>query len=150
MKFLTIDATNRTVQVSNHADLYAAMEAVGLKQGETDFGSVGAQEPAGGGYSIVLYEFGLFSEPATTHYFELGGNLYAGNAVIFRYDRSGETADFPEGTTVIPRFMTGDEAILAVHDGNVRRPETSIDGDVIWQWPNPPPDDMPDRARQGR
>ena len=138
-RFLLIDAKARTSRVEDLKTFEEAKAAVGLDKVGTDHGVISR------GLSVVVDEFGLFAPRETTAYFSLRQQLYAGNAVLYRYDGRGETIDVDAAGTFSfdpPSFLTGDEAEAACQTGMIFRPTITVGGEVRWAWPAPRPEFM--------
>lgn len=132
MRFIIINPHKRTVYTFECKDLSAAKQEAGLN--EVDHGTVAP------GLGIVVYEFGLYTDPDTARYFGFNGRLYSGNAVLYAYDQIGNTIDTPEEPLPIglyPRWFDGrieiEEHIAA---GLLQRPEARVNGQLVWSWPN--------------
>jgi hypothetical protein len=133
MQFEIIRPATRETEVVQCEHLNEAMVMAGLVG--VDFGTVHR------GLGIVVYEFSLFVPAAEQHYFVLGGRLYGGNAVLYSYDEAGETVDLK--TAVIPFWMDNVAHVeRAIADGACVRPQMAVNRNVIWQWPNPVPEDI--------
>lgn len=121
-----------------------AYDHLGLKSGQLDFGTVGRDPETGQSLSVVLYEFGLLDDTATEFWTLVDlqgrpGPLYAGNGLLFATDHEGETIDIPpQMVPVLLKslcfFHSREAAEQAILDGRVRRPESSINGTVLWSW----------------
>lgn len=136
-QFVLIEPAERRLSLKPFADLSAALAAVGLHTGEIDFGSLMPD------HSIVVYEFGLFEPPAQQHYFALGKNLYAGNAVVFA-EVEGKPSDVTKECWHLLRsnlrwFDSVQEIEKAIDDEEIIQPSISVDGKVVWVWPQPRP-----------
>ena len=130
MKFGIVCPSIRSVSIANCQDVKSAQRVAGLHRG-VDHGVI-MREPFGIG--IVVYEFGLFEQEQA--YFAINGLLYAGNAVLYGFDDSGETVDLPALPQVF--FMPNAKAVERSIDlGLVRRPIISVNDVVTWRWPEP-------------
>lgn len=136
MKFGKIDALRREVTIIECAGFAEAKAAYGLKL--VDFGVLWHRHAVGGA-QIVVAEFGLFEPVATQRYFAIGTRLYAGNALLFAYNGVGVTVDFLSFhlDMVKPKLRFFDDADAV---GEIERPATTYNGEVLWQWPQPKPD----------
>jgi hypothetical protein len=132
MKFLLIDAIKKTAVISDHRSLSVAQDELGLNR--VDHGTITR------GIGYVVYEFGFFVPVDQQKYAAIGNRLIAGNAVLYAYDDSGETVDFTEGDIVRHITFFGDAVAVesAIDDGILVRPQTAVNGEVLWQWPDPP------------
>lgn len=141
MNFLIIDPTTRTIRNFDAKDYKDALKEAELESGGIDFGTI-AKQSDGSSYSIMVYEYGLM-KPKTKSYFSILKQLYNGTAIVFRANDEGETIDVPLSlaahwaTGECPDFQwlsTADEAEKAIEDGKIIRPQSSINGEVLWQW----------------
>lgn len=137
MKFAIIKSAAKQIELVDEPDVWAAMEAhTDLKRGEIDFGSLSRE------VKIIVYEFGMFLEPddPRDHHFSLGRQLFVGDAVIFASDDEGETIDFTDKNLVLLKAVTHfyqSRATVeyAIRNGRIDRPQMSLNGEIIWQWP---------------
>jgi hypothetical protein len=136
IRYLIIDPTARTVRKFETKDTTAkdAMATAGLKPGAVDFGMVG---PA---VSIIVGETGLFSDPDKGGYFSLGLSLFHGPAVLFGVGDSGETISLAVAAdhnvlSGIRFYDSLSQIEKAIQDGVVDRPQMSVNGEVVWRWP---------------
>jgi len=133
MKFATINPTERTVAVVEAANLEEAMKPMGLTYGQIDFGTLWRDPVYGHGTSIVVYQFGLF-RGKDGHYFSIGPQLYEGNAVVFDFNRAGDTVGLH--TPPMVQFYRNANAVeRAIDRGEIRRPSFAINNEIAWQWP---------------
>src|SRR3954447_4344462 len=117
----------------------------GLKRGEVDHGTVTAlpvERPRRIG--IVVYEYGLFVPASRQAYFCVGKHLYAGNAVLYSYDKLGITHDFDADdrasiNAFLHFFADISEIMRGIENGALDRPVMRINEQVLWQWPDPAP-----------
>jgi hypothetical protein len=133
MKFVLIDVAKVAVTMVD-CTFEEAQARLGLKPGEVDFGTIAMPDEAGNpGLTIVVYQFGLFDHPSTQRYFQLGNSLYAGNGLLYAFDKEGETVDMP---CVIPvSFFANAKAVeRAIQDGRIARPRTMVNDKLIWEW----------------
>lgn len=135
MRFIIIDPRERTVRDVECKELRGAVIQSGLEPDRTDHGSFGRDE-TGHGYGFVVYEFGLFVPKDRQHYFALNRYLVAGTLVQYGYDQMGDTIDAKPLPTP-PRWLTGDEAEAEMQAGTLDRPQQSVNGEVLWRWPEP-------------
>jgi hypothetical protein len=136
VKFGIVNAAESKAEIVDLPDVQDAILAAGLKRGEVDFGSVSRH------LAFIVFEYGLFTPPEEQSYFGMAGRLVAGNAVLFGVDDAGETVDL-EQLPPIRFFGRGrEEAEMAIAMGVVARPQTAINGVVLWQWPDPQPADL--------
>jgi len=129
MKFGLIDAKRRTAKIEDFADFNQALAAVGLQQGHIDFGQLTEH------VHIAVWEYGLFAPTHAVQYFSIVRMLFAGNAVVYASDNTGATIDLPMLPPVM--FFRDVEAVeQAITFGQVARPQTTVNGAVLWQWPD--------------
>jgi hypothetical protein len=127
MRFAVIDVNAKTVEVVECPDLQDAQQLAGLKL--VDHGVVAP------GMGIVVDEFGLFVSPAKQSYFAIFGRLFAGNGVLYAFDKNGVSVDLMALPPVI--FMPSARAVERnIELGTVQRPQIAINGVVTWQWPD--------------
>lgn len=127
MKFGIVKPVEAKAEIEDLPDIHAAYAAAGLESGKIDFGSLSAR------MAIVVYEYGLFADEEIG-YFSIGGRLFAGSAVIFNTDNEGDTIDLDK---MPPVSFFGRSALSverAIRDGRVSRPQTAVNGAVLWQW----------------
>lgn len=131
-RFGLVKATDRKAELADLPDFDAALRAVGLAPGHVDHGSLSPW------LAYAVDEFGLFVPPEEQSYFALpGGALGAGNAVLYAVGDRGETVDllqlpplrfYGRGRLEVERAITRCE---------VARPVMSVNGVVLWKWPEP-------------
>lgn len=132
MRFVLIDPKEKQISYIEAPDVRsAAIDHADL--GGVDHGSLGAR------IFIVVDEFGLLKPPAEQAFFSLGGQLYANKAIVYATDEAGETVDFP--LDKLPRLRevaafweSVADIEAAIADGLLQRPQTSINGEVVWEW----------------
>jgi hypothetical protein len=111
-----------------------AVRASGIK-GEVDHGMVHR------GLAIIVYEYSLFTPIDVQAYFAIGHKLYAGHAVLYAVNENGETIDLPM-TPPIKFLPNASDVERAIASGIIERPTISINGAVLWQWPQDKPKGM--------
>lgn len=143
MKFLIIDARRKLARIDDFRDLVHAETSVGLDPKCVDHGSIRR------GVGYVVHDFSLFVPADKQDYFRIGSRLIAGHAVLYAYDKTGETIDFEIELGFdamwafgIQFFESAARVEEAIASKLVLRPMISINGDPIWRWPNPPPSDI--------
>jgi hypothetical protein len=145
MKFVTIEAHGEKVKLVDVKHEHDALKLIGIDPMQTDHGMVFRDHESGIGVGIIVYEFGLFEPADETHYFilpvrETGNRLYAEKAVIYAFDIAGDSIDIPVDTTPPVTFYHSRAVVEeAIKVGIVARPEASVNGEVTWRWPDPPP-----------
>ena len=134
MNFFTIDPSTQTIATIDVDDVWDAFLRAGLKRGRIDFGIVSRCN--GKSVNIVVGEDGLINPHFDGKYFSLSGQLYAGPAVLFLANEVGDTVSFPEPSIKPPVTFYRDAAAVerAIKAGEINRPQTSINGIVIWEW----------------
>jgi hypothetical protein len=126
MKFVIVDTVNLKTQMVDSTYDEACAQA-GLSRLEVDHGALAR------GINIVVFEFGLMQLPSGQRYFQIGDKLFAGNAVLYGSDSRGETISMPCIPAVI-FFSNADEVERAICKGQVRRPATYVNKQLIWEW----------------
>lgn len=127
-RFVHIDPKARTITAIDAKDPHSAVPSLTL--GNVDHGVVTP------GIGIIVYEWGL--REGDGPYFALGGQLYAGDAVLYGYDEAGETIDMPADIAA-PLLWLADKSAVesAIRFGLVDRPQVSVNGVVEWRWNAP-------------
>ena len=132
MKFGIVNAFTRSITIDDHKDIETAMTVAGLDK--VDHAVLAPAAPLG--LAIMVHEFGLFTPVDEQAYFSIGGRLFAGNAVLYGFDKMGETVNIPGTPRVV--FLPNIKAVERNIDlGLVQRPKISINGVVMWRWPDP-------------
>jgi hypothetical protein len=138
MKFGRIDVENCSTTTVDHENLDAAKRACGLRN--VDFVTL-THTRGVGGVQIVVDEFGLYAPVNQQRYFSIGRRLFAGNALLFAYEALGNTIDFEQIDNIGVTFFGGAAAVeRAIAAGIIDRPTFSVNGETVWQWPQPRPD----------
>lgn len=142
MKFILINAAEKSATVEDHANLDAAKRKLAIDPKSTDHGQFQR------GLAYVVYEYGLFMPKEHQHYCRVGNTLIGGNLVVYAYDEAGETIDVTDEMlrSFIPNvafFADHAEVETAIKRGIVRRPRMAQGSKVLWQWPEPAPKDFP-------
>lgn len=130
LRFLIIDPAQKRCYPVQTKDLSDALALADLKPQTVDHGVVER------GLGIVVYENSLFEPVEQQHYFELNGKLYAGNAVLYGYDKAGNTVDAPYSAAPV-YFQDHIDVENAIVAGIVERPVMAVNGVVFWKWPDP-------------
>src|SRR6185503_14660647 len=115
-----------------------ATEAAKLEDKGLDFGVVAHN------HSIAVHEFGLFVAAPEQSFFSLGRRLFAGNAIIF-HEEGGVLVDvdpefYKHLRTTIRFYDSSEDVEKAITADEIDQPSMSIDGEVVWCWPQPRPD----------
>jgi hypothetical protein len=134
MKVFLIDSEARTVDAMDVKAVQDAYGPIGLNRAQVEHGSVAVDQVTGNRLAIVVHEFSLFVPPTEQTYFSIGANLYAGDAVLYETDRSGETVSLITPPEVM-FYRSHVEVEKAIARGEIRRPQTAINGEVVWSWP---------------
>jgi hypothetical protein len=130
MRFVTVDPTNGTLEEIEADAFETAVEAAGLKRGETDIGIVSP------GVAIVVYEFGLYVPREEARYFAIRDQLFAGKALLYGFNNVGETIDLR--AYPVPTFFDSWQHVeAAITAGFIRRPRMTVNGQEVWRWPQP-------------
>jgi hypothetical protein len=111
---------------------WEAVMRAGIDHTHTDHGIV--QRSTNGGIGVIVYEFGLYVDPTKQSFFAIDGNLYAGNAVLYAFGAHGETIDMGMPPN-IKFFDSIAEIESHIRLGKLNRPTMSLNGQVMWQWP---------------
>ena len=141
--FLLIDPTNHTLHRLETEDYKSAVLAVGLDPKELDHGIIARSKVTGNGLGIWVYEWGLM-EPKTDHYFSFERQLYNGPAVVYSFDAEGNTTNISQGLLDhikdyhLTWLDSAQEAEALIQAGKVNRPQTAINGEVVWEWTGEP------------
>lgn len=95
-------------------------------------------------YVIIVYGLGLVGGPYTSrHYFSINRQLFNGRGIVYCANERGETIDVPRGLAAHwadpedTGFLWISSAIMAerlINQGAIVRPESSINGQTLWQW----------------
>lgn len=129
-QLLLIQPKERKLEVKDLSSIDKAKEFLNLDG--VDFGSLTQN------IGIIVYEFGLM-RGKPDEYFRISTQLFNGNAIIFQTDDQGETI------SIIPPYVGAVSKYIAFYNnpqemekdillGNVLRPQTSINGEILWQW----------------
>lgn len=135
MKFIVVHPEHQIVRRVEERQLRDAVRGAGLDPAKTDHGM--ASRKAG----YVVDEFGLFKPAAKQHYFSIEGRLIAGAAVFYGIDEAGETIDMlPDMLPSVTFYLRGASDVeVAIALGRVIRPAITVNGDQVWEWPQPAP-----------
>jgi hypothetical protein len=121
------------VEAENLNDVY---EQVGLKRHEVDFACIYKSQEWS--LNIIVGEFGMFTPVEQAKYFSIGGQLLEGGAIIFRADEGGDTVDMVQVPPVM-FYRSHVEVEQAIAKGEIVRPRMSVNGQVVWTWPEERP-----------
>ena len=147
MMFGIIDPERRTYRHQIEApDVNDALVQAGLTPGKVDHGVL-FRLSTRGGIGYVVYEYGMFVPAARQHYFAVGDTLIAGRTVLYEFAENGRTIDLHPDWVIAPRWFSSVEEIeAAIEAGEVRRPQMAVNGEVLWQWPQPAPPDLAEKV----
>ena len=129
MKFIVIEPGLKKATTVECKELQSALIRAGLNPLSVDFGVV---RP---GLGIVVAEFGMYDPPDKQCYFALGRAMFAGNAVLYGFNESGETIDADMTGMPLTWLPTREDCELAFASGAVVRPAIKVNDVVIWAWP---------------
>ncbi len=136
MKFAIVEPAKSNWEVVEAAKLLDLYDHLGLDKPDHNVLVPVGHLPSGFGIAIVVDDFGMFVPPTEQRYFIIGRTLFAGNAVMYGFDQEGETVDLHEVPMIVFISLAGiNEAISA---GQIDRPTTTVNGQVVWQWPPSP------------
>lgn len=122
---------------------------ISLSLAKVDHGML-KRESDGSGFGYVVDEFGWYKPADDQFYAIVLGRAIAGNAVIYAFDYAGVTIDVQPNLLDFVRSHTSwlptrADLERAIALGAVERPAISINGEVIWRWPDPAPAGMRER-----
>lgn len=135
IKYCIVDPALQRTHVAPFASIEDAQRAAGIV-GHVDFGTAARRR------GIIVAEFGLFEPVEMQSYFSIGPNLYAGGAVIFAYDEAGETIDYTGPLPIVFYHSAAEVEVAIEAEQRVLRPTMAVNGEVLWQWPQPRPEGM--------
>lgn len=131
--WVVVPKTESIINVKAHT-FNDALQVASLKSGHVDFGTLSIDDENNRRLSVVVYEFGLL-EPSE-HFFVCDKRLYAGNALLFASnDEDGETISVGGEPPSIFYLHSKDAVEKAIQEGRVKRPQSSVNGEVLWEWP---------------
>jgi hypothetical protein len=135
MKFMTINAKERTTALVEAVDMFLLYESVGLRPAAVDHATITRFED-GTGLAIIVDEIGMMRDPTETYFFSIGPQLYAGGAIVYAYDAEGETLGMIS-TIPVMFYRSCDEVEMAINRGEISRPFTAVNEEVLWEWNKP-------------
>ena len=141
MKFALIDPKRKLIKTLDLPTADVAKQLAGLKLGETDDAAIKLANLTPG-ISIIVAEFGLYVPADQQSYFAIAGRLYAGSAVLYAFDRGGNTIDLLD-TVTVQWLPTAEHVEAAIAADIIERPHLSFNGKTYWTWPDPRPDMRP-------
>jgi hypothetical protein len=136
-KFVLIDPRNCTVEMVEAEQLDELYWRVGLRPNEVDFGCIYRSQTEGWTLNVIVDERGLRMPPDRAKYFSLGGQLLEGGAIVFKAERDGETSSMAAVPPVM-FYRSHVEVEAAIAKGEIARPRMSVNGEVVWTWPERP------------
>ena len=133
MKYLKVDPENQKTEIievkdSGDSSYCEACQIAGLNPSELDFGTLDEN------LSIIVFEWGLMN-PKVKSWFSINHRLFNGPAIIFASNYEGATISIKESQ--IPKILwlnSIEEVEAAIASGKVVRPQSSINGQVFWEW----------------
>jgi hypothetical protein len=130
MQFGVVNPFVQTTMFVNCETIHDAYILAGLSPTQTDHGVIVP------GLGIVVYEYGMFTPADRQAYFAVNRRMYAGNAVLYAFDHTGNEVNL---TTLPPIifFPTAQAVERNIALGLIDRPALTADGTIIWQWPEP-------------
>lgn len=138
--FIVIDPYACSVKRYDLPELTEAKQIASLDKVEVDHGAIWGPFAGKPGCAIVVYEFGLIDPPDRHKFFAIGGNLYAGRAVLYGFDHQGNTVDLPEQVDYAhlnPIWLEDEREVeRAINSKLIARPQTKVNDEVVWQWPS--------------
>lgn len=144
MRFITVQPKwpNITVLFEQYRDHHLALRSVGLDPLKCDHGIV--RVTMNGGISVIVGEFGLFDPQAEL--WLCCGRMFAGPAILYQFDERGDMVDLDKlrygdpihdfGIVPVNRAA----AMELIEAGTIARPQHRLNGEVMWQWPDPMPE----------
>jgi hypothetical protein len=133
MKFAIVEPAQTHWEVVEAPALHSVCAHLGLDKPDHNVLIPPGHMPSGVGIAIVVDDFGMFVPPEQQRYFIIGRTLFAGNAVMYGFDQQGDTIDLQEVPQIIFISRTGIEG--AISAGQIDRPTTRVNGQIVWQWP---------------
>ena len=128
MQFVIVVPSIQQILPADFSSLRAAQQFANLNK--VDHGRVAPR------VGVVVDEFSLYVRPSSQSYFTIGGQLFAGNAVLYGFDDKGKSVDLLEIPDI--GFLQNAAAVERnIALGLVFRPQITANGQVIWQWPDP-------------
>jgi len=145
VRFATIEPAESRWELVEADELTDLYERLGLT-GDVDHTSLASPHamPSGVGISLVVREFSMFDPPEEQRFFAIGRTLCAGNAVLYGYDRHGESVDLEEMPVILFMTLAGVEDAIA--RDQINRPYLAVNGEKLWEWPQPSP--FPKKGRR--
>ena len=129
VKFLMIRAEQVRAELEEHEDVPSALRALGLRQGEIDHGTVSQH------LGIMVYEYGFLRPIEEQRLFSIWGQLYCGNALVYRIDARGETMSMCRASVPpVVFYASVQEVERVIRAGLVRRPYMAFNDLVTWEW----------------
>lgn len=132
-RYVLIEPAKCEVRMVETVTMQEAYRLIGLISTQVDHGTL-VMTPEHSGFAIVVDEFSLMQQPPDSmRYFQIGDQLYAGNAVVYAFDSQGETINMPELPAVL--FFKDVAAVeYAIKQKQIRRPSTWANDICLWEW----------------
>jgi len=146
MKFIKIDPKARTVEIVEAPSVADACEkhiAVAHKSDNTGLDHT----ILGPGFGMFVYEWGLLGDYGQSYfglkYADGKQNLFAYTAILYFYDGAGNTITIPAKhadqiiatlKNILCFYADADAVESAIQRGEVIRPQTRVNGEVVWEW----------------
>lgn len=135
--FVIANPKDRTVTPVKCDGVVEAQQLAGL--GAVDHGVL-YRGSDGNGVGYCIYEYAFFTPTSEQHYFSIAGVLMAGPVVFYAFDEAGETIDVRRSALPDIRWYLGvNDVEAAIHHEEIVRPIMSVNGVLLWEWPNQPP-----------
>lgn len=129
MRFLLIRPEQVRAELEEHEDVPSALRALGLRQGEIDHGTVSQY------LGIMVYEYGFLRPIEEQRLFSIWGQLFCGNALVYRFGQRGETVDMCRALVPPVTFYSGAKEVeRSIRAGLVQRPYTAVNDQILWRW----------------
>jgi hypothetical protein len=137
-KFVLIDPRDCTVKLVALEDLSAGYDAVGLDRTNLDFTCIYKAPMERWSLNIIVDDLGMYRPIEQAKYWSLGGQLLEGGAIIFKAEEGGETSSM-EMVPPVMFYRSHLEVEQAIARGEIARPQMSVNGEVVWRWPEARP-----------
>jgi hypothetical protein len=85
---------------------------------------------------VITDEFALFIPKEEGKYFSIGTQLFQGGIILYAADEAGNTIDL-EAKPPVNFYRDAEQVEHAIAKGEINRPFMAVNGEVIWQWPQP-------------
>jgi hypothetical protein len=132
MRFVLIEPQNCSVKMVD-TTMAEAYQRMGLEPSEVDHGILMPAENDRPGLAVVVYQFSLRVPARTQRWWQLGNQLYGGNAVIYAFSKNGVTVNMDLVPPVV-FFGNVDAVQEAINKGQLVKPAMYLDNQCIWEW----------------